>query len=34
MNKQIRGKNMMAIPSKKDKARRPERKTKYKKRYC
>ena len=32
MNKQIRGKKMIALPSKKDKANRPDRKAKHKKR--
>jgi hypothetical protein len=30
MNKQVRGKKMFAMPSKKDKARRPDRKQKHK----
>ena len=33
MNKQTRGKKMLAMPSKKDKAKRPDRKQKHKKRY-
>jgi hypothetical protein len=32
MNKQVRGKKMLALPSKKDKAKRPFRKSKHKKR--